>query len=55
MIDDYARDAVRIEIDVSLTAQRVMRVLERVCEWHGVLLPIRSDNGLGFRSEVLQA
>lgn len=29
VIDDYARDALAIEIDASLTVQRVMRVLER--------------------------
>ena len=39
----------------SLTAQRVMRVLERLCEWHGTPQAIRSDNGPEFRSEVLQA
>lgn len=54
VIDDYARDALCIEIDVSLTAQRVMRVLERLCEWHGKPQAIRSDNGPEFRSEVLQ-
>ena len=55
VIDDYARDALAIEIDVSLMAHRVMRVLERLCEWHGKPQAIRSDNGPEFRSEVLQA
>lgn len=55
VIDDYARDALCIEIDVSLTAQRVMRVLERLCELHGKPLAICSDNGPEFRPEVLQA
>jgi len=54
VIDDYARDALAIEIDVSLTAQRVLRVLERLCDWHGAPESIRSDNGPEFRSEVLQ-
>lgn len=54
VIDDYARDALTIEIDVSLTGQRVLRVLERLCEWHGTPESIRSDNGPEFRSEVLQ-
>lgn len=54
VIDDYARDALAIEIDVSLTAQRVVRVLERLCEWHGTPESIRSDNGPEFRSDVLQ-
>ena len=34
VIDDYARDALAIEIDVSLTAQRVMRVSIRWGEWY---------------------
>ncbi|WP_300618554.1 IS3 family transposase, partial [Dokdonella sp.] len=55
VIDDYARDALAIEIDVSLTAQRVVRVLERLCEWHGAPESIRSDNGPEFRSDALQS
>lgn len=55
VIDDYARDALAIEIDVSLTAQRVVRVLDRLCEWHGKPESIRSDNGPEFRADVLQA
>ena len=54
VIDDYARDALAIEIDVSLTAQRVLRVLDQLCEWHGVPEAIRSDNGPEFRSETVQ-
>lgn len=54
VIDDYARDALAIEVDVSLTANRVLRVLERLCEWYDAPESIRSDNGPEFRSEVLQ-
>lgn len=54
VIDDYARDALTIEIDISLTANRVVRVLDRLCEWYGVPEAIRSDNGPEFRSEVAQ-
>jgi len=43
VIDDYARDALVIEIDISLTAQRVVRVLDRLCEWHGAPESIRSE------------
>ncbi len=35
VIDDFARDALAIEIDFSLSARRVIRVLEQLCEWHG--------------------
>lgn len=43
VIDDYARDALAIETDVSLTAQRVVRVLDQLCEWHGAPESIRSE------------
>lgn len=55
VLDDYARDALAIEIDISLTANRVVRVLDQLCEWHGSPQAIRSDNGPEFRSEVVQA
>jgi putative transposase len=54
VIDDYARDALAIEIDISLTANRVVRTLEHLCEWHGRPEAIRSDNGPEFRSETVQ-
>jgi putative transposase len=55
VLDDYARDALAIEIDISLTANRVVRVLDQLCEWNGVPEAIRSDNGPEFRSETTQA
>lgn len=55
VLDDYARDALTIEIDISLTANRVVRVLDQLCEWNGVPEAIRSDNGPEFRSETTQA
>ncbi|GAA0708366.1 hypothetical protein GCM10009105_07900 [Dokdonella soli] len=55
VIDDYARDALAIEIDISLTANRVVRTLEQRCEWHGAPEAIRSDNSPEFRSETVQA
>jgi len=55
VIDDYARHALTIEMDISLTANRVVRVLERLCEGHGAPASIRSDNGPEFTSEVTQA
>ena len=54
IIDDYARDALEIEIDFSLGAERVRRVLERLFDAHGVPQYIRSDNGPEFRAEALQ-
>ena len=54
VLDDYARDALAIEIDLSLTARRVKRVLERLCDAYGQPQAIRSDNGPELRSAVLQ-
>jgi putative transposase len=54
VIDDYAREALAIEIDFSLGAERVKRVLEQLCEEHGTPQFIRSDNGPEFRAELLQ-
>jgi putative transposase len=54
VIDDCARDALAIEIDFSLTGLRVVRVLERLCEWHGVPPIIRSDNGPEFTGVDVQ-
>jgi len=55
VLDDYARDALAIEIDISLSAHRVIRVLEQLCEWHGQPEAMRSDNGPEFRSHLVQA
>jgi putative transposase len=54
-IDDCARDVLAIEIDFSLTGERVVRVLQQLCEWHGKPDAMRSDNGPEFRSHVVQA
>ncbi|RNE88264.1 hypothetical protein EBL85_16990 [Marichromatium sp. AB32] len=35
LIDDYNREALRIEVDVSLTSARVIRVLEQVISVRG--------------------
>jgi len=55
VIDDYARDALEIEIDFSLGAERVKRVLERLFDLYGIPEVIRSDNGPEFRAELLQS
>jgi putative transposase len=54
VIDDYARDALAIEIDFSLGAERVRRVLEQLCDLHGAPQFIRSDNGPEFRADSVQ-
>lgn len=54
VLDDYAREALAIEIDISLTAHRVIRVLDQLCETNGTPEAIRSDNGPEFRSDAVQ-
>ena len=53
VIDDYNREALAIEIDLSLPAPRVIRVLNRLVEQRGYPKQIRSDNGPEFISVQL--
>lgn len=54
IIDDYNRESLWIEIDTSLPARRVIRVLERLLELRGKPLRIRVDNGPEFISDLLR-
>lgn len=45
VIDDFNREALAIDIDMSLPSARVTRALEQVIEWRGKPQVIRSDNG----------
>lgn len=53
LMDDYNREALAIEVDISLPAERVIRVLEQVTEWRGRPARIRVDNGPEFISTAL--
>lgn len=53
LMDDYNREALAIEVDTSLPAERVIRVLEQVTGWRGVPKRIRVDNGPEFISSAL--
>ena len=53
VIDDYNRESLAIEVDVSLTGERVVRVLESIIEWRGIPKEIRSDNGPEFISDAV--
>ncbi|AOT07854.1 transposase [Pseudoalteromonas luteoviolacea] len=55
VLDDYNRQALAIEVDTSLTAERVIRVLERVIAWRGKPKQIRVDNGPEFTSNALDS
>lgn len=45
VIDDFNREALWIEVDTSLPAERVVRVLEQLLDWRGKPTRIRMDNG----------
>lgn len=55
IIDDHNREALAMEIDLSLPAERVIRTLEQLIEWRGKPKEIRSDNGPEYISHKLQA
>jgi putative transposase len=53
VIDDYNREALAIEVDISLRAARVVRMLERLKAERGLPDVRRVDNGPEFHSQVL--
>lgn len=53
IVDDYTRECLAIEVDVSLPGLRVARVLERLAEMRGVPVIITVDNGPEFAGKVL--
>ena len=55
IIDDYNREALWIEVDTSLPAERVVRVLENLLLWRVAPKQIRMDNGPEFISKRLEA
>ena len=45
VIDDYNREGLSIDVDLSLPSERVIRSLENIIEWRGKPAAIRCDNG----------
>ena len=54
LIDDFNREALAIDADLSLPALRVIRSLDQVIEWRGKPAVIRCDNGPEYISGELQ-
>ena len=52
VLDDYNREGLGIEVDISLPALRVIRALEQIIEWRGKPNAIRCDNGLRWQSSL---
>jgi putative transposase len=55
VIDTFTRECLAIEVDLSLPGPRVVRVLERLTELHGIPDVIRVDNGSEFTSRVVDS
>lgn len=53
VVDDFNREALAIEIDLNIPAQRVVRVLDRIVANRGYPLKMRMDNGPELVSLVL--
>lgn len=53
VIDDYNREGLAIEVDFSLPASRVVRVLDQIIEWRGKPRQLRCDNGPEYISATL--
>jgi len=55
VIDDYRREALGIEVDLSLPSERVTRALDQIIEWRGKPQRIRCDNGPEYIGNTLQS
>src|SRR5690625_7639550 len=53
VIDDYNREGLGIEVDLSLPALRVIRALDQIIEWRGKPAALRCDNGPEYISQSL--
>ena len=54
VIDDFNREGLAIDVDLSLPAARVIRSLEQIIQWRGKPAAIRCDNGPEYISGALQ-
>lgn len=45
LVDDYNREVLTIEVDNSLTAERIVWILDKVATWRGYPQKLRVDNG----------
>jgi len=53
VIDDFNREALGIEVDFSLPAERVVRILGQIVDWRGQPASIRCDNGPEYLSSAI--
>lgn len=55
VLDDFNREGLAMEVDISLPATRVIRSLDQIIEWRGKPDSIRCDNGPEYISGAVQA
>lgn len=55
VLDDFNREGLGIEADLSLLAARVIRSLEQIMEWRGNPSVVRCDSGPEYISGALLA
>ena len=51
--DDFNREPIRIEVNVSLPTERVIRSLEKIMQWRGTSGTLRCDIGPEYISESI--
>ena len=54
VIDDFNREELGVDVDLSLPSSRVIRSLEQVIEWRGKPLALRCNNGPEYISQTLK-
>ena len=52
IVDDFNREVVHIEVDTSITSERLVRVFERLRNERGLPQVLRTDNGPEFLGET---
>ena len=52
IVDDFNREVVHIEVDTSITSERLVRVFERLRQERGLPQVLRTDNGPEFLGEA---
>jgi putative transposase len=55
IIDCHSRECLAVEVDTSLSGERVVRVLDRLRETRGLPQVIQTDNGPEFTGHKLDA
>jgi len=53
VLDDFNREGLGIEVDLSLPSERVIRSLNQIIEWRGKPSAIRCDNGPEYISQKI--